>query len=39
MQQQLNVEKRKGRKDHEVGRLLSFLAARIDEGDARGPLA
>ena len=33
-QQELNVEDRKGGEDHEVGRLLPFLAARIDKGDA-----
>ena len=38
-QQQLHVEERKARQDHEIGRLLPFLAAGVDEGDAGGALA
>ena len=35
-QQQLHVEEREGRQDHEIGALLPFLARRIDEGHAGG---
>ena len=38
-QQKLHVEHRVGRQDHEIGRLLPFLAAGVDEGDAGGALA
>jgi len=38
-QKKLDVEKRKGRQDHEIGRLLPFLAAGVDEGDAGRALA
>ena len=33
-QEEVNVEDGEGGEDHEVGRLLPFLAARIDKGDA-----
>src|ERR1700722_11823381 len=39
MQQELHVEQRVGRQDHQIGLLPPFLAAGIDKGHAGGPFA